>query len=580
MLDTRVAIALWLTVSLGFGACSLFAASYRPMSNSRAGSEVFSQTSGVRHLEIEISKEGMDALRKFSFRSREEDRRTNVAATVREGNQVWTNVSVHVKGALGSFRSIDSKPSLTLNFDKWVRGQTFHGLEKISLNNSVQDSSYLNEKICRELYNAAGVPAPRADFASVALNGRRLGLFVLTEGWNKQFLRGHFPDVSGALFEPGLSRDVTGTWATNVGAASRSLAALKAVGEATRVTDHAERLERLRESIDLDGFITMTALDCLMWNWDGYAMNRNNYRMFHDAASERIVFLPHGVDQMFWKPNGPIMTGRSGAVAKSLLETEEGRDLFLKRVRELRRTVFDVKTITNRIAQETERLRLVVARDGVAAVAAHQSAVQLWRNRVVARVRDIDQQLDGVTNLMRLKENESIALTNWVARRQFGSLVLDQTAQPEGLRIAVNGETSFGAWVTTVWIEEGRYVLEGRVKTRGVQGSLRNEKGGAGFRVWSTRKETRGASWGWFPFNSSRDLQLGGLIPVITNSVEMRLTGTTDWTTLTHEFELRHPLADLQIQCVLQSSAGEAWFDQNSIRLRRLSMNASRGGKD
>ena len=105
--------------------------------------------------------------------------------------------------------------------------------------------------------------------------------------------------------------------------------------------DHAKRLARLRETVDLDRFVTLHALDVLMWNWDGYGLNRNNYRMFHDLAADRVVFFPHGMDQMFWKPNGPIMTGRSGLVAKSLLETAEGRRLYLDRFNELRTNVFD-----------------------------------------------------------------------------------------------------------------------------------------------------------------------------------------------------------------------------------------------
>ena len=131
----------------------------------------------------------MGELRKTVARHRSQTERPSVRATVREGELVWTNVSLHLKGAAGSFRSVDDKPALTLNFDKFPDGQRFHGLQKISLNNSVQDASYVHEKICRDLFRAAGMPVPRTDYATVELNGRRLGLFVLVEGWNKQFLR-------------------------------------------------------------------------------------------------------------------------------------------------------------------------------------------------------------------------------------------------------------------------------------------------------------------------------------------------------------------------------------------------------
>jgi hypothetical protein len=527
-------------------------------------------------LQIEISAEGMETLRTYSFRSRNESQRTSVAATIREGQHSWTNVAVHLKGALGSFRPVDSKPSLTLNFDKWVNGQKFHGLEKISLNNSLQDPSYLSEKICREIYNAAGIPTPRADYATVELNGRYLGLFVLTEGWNKQFLKRHFSNTKGNFYDLGGSRDVHKPLPATSGDNPTNHTMLEAVVAAAAETDHTKRIARLRETVDLDRFLSLIALDCLMWNWDGYAINRNNYRMFHDRTADRLVFFPHGLDQMFWKVNGPIITGRSGLVAKSLLETEEGRDMYLERLTRLRATVFDLKAMTNRVVQLAARLAPVVAKGGPTQLAQFQSSAQLLRNRMAARGRDVDQQLAGVKQLVRLKPGESTPLTNWVPHTQYGKVVLDQMTSPAALHLEVMGEMSFGAWVAVTWLEEGRYVLEGRARTRGVEGALRNEPGGAGFRVWSDRKDTRGASWGWFPYSNSRDRQLGGLIPAVTDTSEQRLTGTSDWQEIRHEFELRQPVADLQIQCALQAATGEAWFDLSSLKIRRLSLSVSK----
>jgi len=40
-------------------------------------------------------------------------------------------------------------------------------------------------------------------------------------------------------------------------------------------------------------------MEIMLAHWDGYAQNRNNYRVFHDFDSGRLVFLPHGLDQMF-----------------------------------------------------------------------------------------------------------------------------------------------------------------------------------------------------------------------------------------------------------------------------------------
>src|SRR6185503_12061269 len=152
----------------------------KPKTPIKAGTSdyIFTNESVLR-IKIDIPKDGMATLRKYQWGWGGGGERQAVRATVREGETVYTNVAVHLKGAAGSFRSIDQNPCLTLKFDKFVDGQRFHGLDKISLNNSVQDSSYLNEKICREMFEAAGVPVPRSDHATVELNGRALGLYVL-----------------------------------------------------------------------------------------------------------------------------------------------------------------------------------------------------------------------------------------------------------------------------------------------------------------------------------------------------------------------------------------------------------------
>lgn len=533
----------------------------------------------LRHLTIEIAEPDLGELRKTVARHRSQTGRPSVPATVREGELVWTNVSLHLKGAAGSFRSVDDKPALTLNFDKLAEGQRFHGLQKISLNNSVQDASYVHEKVCRELFRAAGVPVPRTDYATVELNGRRLGLFVLAEGWSKQFLRRSFTNVKGNFYEPALAVDIDVPRVAEFGEDPTNHAALLALIAAARLPDHTERLARLRQTLDLDRFLTLHALDVMMWNWDGYALGRNNYRVFHDLAANRMVFLPHGLDQMFWKPNGPIMTGRSGLVAKALLETAEGRRLYLERFTELRAKILDVPAITNRIAALAARLKPALWKDGVFGMARAQQAAQHFRELISARARDLDAQLAAVKTFTPLALAGDVPLTNWTSHSDLGEPLLSRAMNvPATLRIRATNGPCLGVWTTTLWLDEGRYRIEGRVKTLGIPGQPGDEQGqqGAGFRAWSMRKEAQGASWNWFPYGNNGDWRMIGAIPAFSKAPQQRLTGNHDWTTVTHEFELRQPLADVQLQCVLQSTDGEAWFDLSSLRLRRVSLTVSK----
>jgi hypothetical protein len=112
----------------------------------KAVTELF-QGARILEIEIEISKEGIDELAgsKWNF-GMTRGPRPKVIAVLKEGGQVYPDVSIHLKGAAGSFRSLDDRPALTLNFDKTDEEQRFHGLKKIHLNNSVQDPTYLNEK--------------------------------------------------------------------------------------------------------------------------------------------------------------------------------------------------------------------------------------------------------------------------------------------------------------------------------------------------------------------------------------------------------------------------------------------------
>ncbi|HYV28497.1 MAG TPA: CotH kinase family protein, partial [Candidatus Eisenbacteria bacterium] len=207
----------------------------------------------VRTIRIEIPKESIANLRNYQWGN---GNRVVARATVTEGDNVYTNVALHLKGAAGSFRSIDENPALTLHFDKFVPGQLFHRLEKISLNNSVQDPSYLTEKICREMFVAAGVPAPRADHAVVVLNGRDLGLYVMVEGINKQFLAHYFKNTKGNLNDGGFLKDITEELEKISGENPKDQSDLRILIAAASEPDPAKRLSDLEKVLELDRFIS------------------------------------------------------------------------------------------------------------------------------------------------------------------------------------------------------------------------------------------------------------------------------------------------------------------------------------
>src|SRR2546427_8883574 len=104
------AFPLWRVSGLVTSFCSLLLAGQvaetktvadrRPIQESLAqpGADIFLTNGAVLRLKIEIAETDLESLRRES--------RKFVSATVREGERVYTNVAVHLKGAAGSFRSI------------------------------------------------------------------------------------------------------------------------------------------------------------------------------------------------------------------------------------------------------------------------------------------------------------------------------------------------------------------------------------------------------------------------------------------------------------------------------------------
>jgi hypothetical protein len=332
-----------------------------PLPTALAAQETRSSTDGLfaigRPLQMALSipEEGMRALQQTrSPLLMGEATRPEAEATVLEDGKEYPGVTVRLKG-FSSFQPISARPSFTLHFDKRVRNQSFHGLTKISLNNSAQDPTRLHEALSREVFAAAGVPVPRATFAMVTLNGRDLGLYVLTEGFDKRFLSRHFATTDGNLYEGGLLQDITAGLERDTGKNSQSDEAVERLIRAAQEPDPQERFRALSSVLDLDRFLSMLAIETMLSHSDSYSMNRNNYRLYHDPATDKIVFMPHGMDRVLGRHRSgldlSIVPPRLGLVARALQTTAEGRRRYVDRVAALFDDVFRPDALCRRVRE-------------------------------------------------------------------------------------------------------------------------------------------------------------------------------------------------------------------------------------
>ncbi|MEO8428281.1 MAG: CotH kinase family protein [Verrucomicrobiota bacterium] len=484
-------------------------------------------------LRIEIPEAGVTSLRRSA--------RRYVRATVKEGTIVYTNVAIHLKGGPGSFRQLDDYPAFTLNFDRFSDGQKFHGLKKIHLNNSVQDRTFLAEKISRELFEAAGVPAPRAGNAKVDFNGHGLGLYVLVEGVNKQFLRRYFKDTTGNVYDGHSQSDVTRNLPTNSGESPADQTRLRALAAAVRETDLKTRLASLEKTLDLDRFISFIAMEAMLWHWDGYVMNRNNFRIYHDRDSNRMVFLPHGLDQILTKPDGPIFPQTAGLVARSVLEIPDCQRRYRERMAQLLTNVFNVVAITNHIHQVADKIEIALSETDPQSAAAYHQRVLRFCRRLQQRVHSIARQLSPV-----LAENPSqfdnagiMTVGEWQPKIDLGNPSLTQDHEKGRTLLHISTQDHCAAsWRSNARLDSGQYRLVARMKTEGVVLGTEDQKAGVGLRI-------------------SRH-KFGQKIP-----------GDKEWTLVGFDFDVQQDQSDVELVCELRAVRGDVWFDLKSLKLIR-----------
>jgi spore coat protein H len=312
------------------------------------GNEIFDHPT-VLDFQVQLVETNFQALRT----SPREYTRTTVVVN----GEVYRDVGVKLKGAAGSFRQVDDRPAMTLHFSKWAKDQRLFGLQRLHLNNSVQDESRMNEYIGSELFRSAGVPTPRVAWATVRINERKLGLYVLKEAFESEFLRIFFNSDKGNLYEGGFLRDIEQDIVKESGKGPDDRSDLNALCTAMREKDATNRWEKLCQVMDVNLFVTYAAISVMLADWDGYPLNRNNYRVYFRPGDGRAVFMPHGMDQLFQRSDMELDASWGGSLAWSLFGTPQGLKLYEESCRQVFTNVFKLDRITNTIARLTEVLK-------------------------------------------------------------------------------------------------------------------------------------------------------------------------------------------------------------------------------
>lgn len=120
-------------------------------------------------------------------------------------NESYQNVAIRAKGntSLTQVASYgNDRYSFKVEFDHYDSTISYHGLDKLSLNNIIQDNTYMKDYLTYQMMGYFGVAAPLCSYVYLTVNGEDWGLYLAVEGVEESFLERNYGSDYGELYKP------------------------------------------------------------------------------------------------------------------------------------------------------------------------------------------------------------------------------------------------------------------------------------------------------------------------------------------------------------------------------------------
>ena len=249
-----------------------------------------------------------------------------VPATLTIDGRAYRDVGVHFRG-MSSFAFVPegSKRSLNLSIDFVHEDQRVLGHRTLNLLNANSDPTFVRALLYSEIARQY-VPAAKANYARVVINGESWGIYVNIEQFNSDFVRDRFKSTRGARWKvPGspigrggmayLGEDIAayrGIYDIKSRDTEQSWRQLIRMFKVLNETP-ADRLEaELAPLLNIDGALKFLALDVALVNTDGYWTRASDYNIYLDEQG-RVNVLPHDMNEGLEDEGG----GRGGPARRT-----------------------------------------------------------------------------------------------------------------------------------------------------------------------------------------------------------------------------------------------------------------------
>jgi hypothetical protein len=291
--------------------------------------------SATHRIDIRLSADAWEDLqpgngaRKIKANStREQVKTTGVALSAHAGSYAFVRSDMEIDGQKIADAGLRFKGNssyavsagtlrrpMKVDFDRFVEGGRFAGLETFNLSNTTYDPSQVRESVAFWLYRKMEVPASRTGFGLVylsvpgKLDHEYLGLYTLIEEVNHQFLKEHFGNEDGLLLKPSGMRGLAylgekwEQYAGICGARTEAKPELaQKIVDLARLThraDDATFAAKIDSLLAVDEFLRYVAVTSAVISFDSFLSTGHNYYMYVNPDDGLVYFIPWDLNMTF-----------------------------------------------------------------------------------------------------------------------------------------------------------------------------------------------------------------------------------------------------------------------------------------
>lgn len=200
----------------------------------------------------------------------------------------------------GEYSMNGTKKPFKLKFDEY-RAQKLDGVKKLNLQGAMEDTSQIHDKLCYDLFNWIGVPAPRASFTKVNVEGTYYGLMTAVEQIDKQFRKYNYEKTEGRVFkgfygtfgESYEKDDIATFFEPKNHKKAPDFSTLLEIYDVVDTTQDSLLGAELRNRFEMNTFIKHMAVDKATTSYDNFFCGAGaNIYYFWDSVTSKFNTIP------------------------------------------------------------------------------------------------------------------------------------------------------------------------------------------------------------------------------------------------------------------------------------------------